>query len=220
MKILIDFDDTLFHTDRFKDDLIKLFEKCGVSEADFNQYYYDYSPNKNEGLKIKTYFVDKHIKRLGEELNINQEKLKSNVEKFFSDTSSYVFPDVISFLKEFDKNDLYIISFGGKELLRLKIGNSGLANYVKEVILTERLKEFVVGDLIKRKKWSDNDAIFFLDDRIEQLESIKSLNVKIKTILIKRSEGRYDDDPNGYCDFVAKNLKEVKKIIIKNKTKK
>ncbi|MDD3498672.1 MAG: hypothetical protein PHH24_04210 [Candidatus Moranbacteria bacterium] len=213
MKIFIDFDDVIFNTNKFKDDLIKIFLDNGVSEEEFKDHYYNYPPNTDGDARLKTYFFERHIKVLGENIDIDEDKLKKDVSDFFSDTSSYVFPDAIDFLNSFEKNDLCIVSFGGRELLEMKIGNSGVTNLVRDVILTEELKESAIGDSIRREKIKRYEDKFFLDDRMDQIKSVKEKFPEIKTILIKRPEGRYDDKPGDCCDFVAKDLREADKII-------
>lgn len=213
MKIFIDFDDVLFNTARFKKDLMGLFMNNGVTGEDFDKYYYNYYPNTPD-REVKAYFFEKHIEELAKNTNIDEKKLKDEADIFLSDTSAYVFPDVLDFLTKFDKKDLYIISFGGREFLKIKIGNSGIVEYFEDIILTERLKEFALGDALKRGGWEDQEEIFFLDDRVEQIESVKKSIPKIKTIFIRRPEGRYSDEPDNCCDFVAKNLVDAKEIII------
>jgi hypothetical protein len=60
----------------------------------------------------------------------------------------------------------------------------------------------------------ESDVNFLLEDRVAQITDVEKRFPFVKTILLKRKEGRYDDKKNKYCEFEAKNLKEALKIII------
>ncbi|MDH4330571.1 MAG: hypothetical protein OEV93_03410 [Candidatus Moranbacteria bacterium] len=213
MKILLDFDDTLFHTAKFKEDLIGVFEECGVSPEDFKKYYYDYSPNDSNS-DLKRYVFESHIDRLSEILGIDGENLRKKAHEFLSDTSAYLFSDVDEFLENFSKDDVYIISFGC-DFLKIKIGNTGIGKKVSEIVTTDKVKEFAVGDLLGREKEKfDGEKIFFLDDRIDHLKSVKSKFPEIVSILVSRPEGRYDCELDDSCDHCVRNFSEAKKIIL------
>lgn len=214
MKILLDFDDTLFHTARFKEDLIGVFESCGVSPDDFKKYYYDYSPNETD-VDLKKYVFESHIDRLSEVLKIDGEKLKKEAYEFVSDTSGYLFEDVDEFLQSFSKKDLFIVSFGCVDFLKIKIGNTGIGERVCEIVTTDKLKEHATKDLLERRKEEfKGEKIFFLDDRIDHLRSVKSKFPQIIAILMKRPEGRYDCDFDESCDYALKDFLEARKIIL------
>jgi hypothetical protein len=100
-------------------------------------------------------------------------------------------------------------------LQKQKIANSGIAKKFKQIEIVNELKARAVGNLIKKNKLSIRDDLYFLDDRVEQLEDVKKRYPSIKTILVRRKEGRYRDNKNKYCDFVCNNLKQVEKIILK-----
>jgi FMN phosphatase YigB (HAD superfamily) len=210
MKILLDFDDTLFHTAKFKEDLIGVFESCGVSPEDFKKHYYDYPPNDKNDLK--RYVFESHIDRLEEVLGIDGANLRKKAHEFLSDTSEYLFSDVKDFLKSFSKDDLLIISFGC-EFLKIKIGNTGIGEKVSEIVTTDKLKEFATKKLLEREEF-DNEKIFFLDDRIDHLGSVKSKFPDIISILVRRPEGRYDCEMDESCDYCVRNLLEAKELIL------
>ena len=200
MKIFIDFDDVLFNTKKFISEYFKIFRKHGISEEIFRRYYYNEKQTKN---RLREYNFNKHIKRIGLNLNIDIKNLESDINKFLFNTQKFIFNDVKKTLKKFQNYDLYILSYGDKKFQNLKIKNSGIVDYFKKIIISQRDKS----SFLKEK------TFYFLDDRVAHLKIIKKLYPLAITILVKRKEGRYDNKKNNYCDFDVKNLLEVEKII-------
>ncbi|MFA5993591.1 MAG: hypothetical protein WC823_01375 [Parcubacteria group bacterium] len=215
MKIFIDFDDVLFNTKKFVVDYKKIFRLHGINEDMYKKYYYDYPPNKKNS-KLKKYIAEPHIDRIGEKEKIDVSDLKHDIEVFLSKASKYVFPDVDYFLSSFKKEDSYLISYSKNKFLESKINNSGVTKYFKEIIMTDFLKSSPVRDIMRKDDIGKDERIFFLDDRIEQIDDVKKHHKFIETIFINRKEGRYQNVADEMCDFVCYNLKQAKKIILKN----
>lgn len=201
MKIFIDFDDVLFNTKKFITEYLKIFKRYGVSEEIFRKYYYD-----GKKTKFKRYDLNGHIKRISQNLNVDIDNLKKDLNKFLSDTRKFVFSDVEKTLKSLGKHDLYILSCGDRQIQSAKIKNSGIVDYFKKVMISQKNKF----SALKEKK-----PFYFLDDRVLHLEDVKKQYPFAITILIKRKNGRYNDKKNKYCDFEIKNLIDIKKIICK-----
>jgi hypothetical protein len=80
---------------------------------------------------------------------------------------------------------------------------------MEKIIITQSDKAGALEKEIKGK----SGAMWFIDDKIKFIESVKINFPEIKTILMKRA-GRYNqDEPNYSCDYVAENLDDVSKII-------
>ena len=54
--------------------------------------------------------------------------------------------------------------------------------------------------------------MWFFDDRVHFLESVKRTFPTIKTVLVQRPEGRFSDEPNEFCDYFVSDLVEGGKI--------
>ncbi len=205
MKIFIDFDDVLFNTRDFKEDLLNVFIKNGITKEQFKESYWG-----------KTYNLERQIKAIEEDYGINADKLEEDIDIFLRDLQKYIFVDVEDFLKSIGKENIFLTSYGHKNFQEQKIKNSSLMNSFKKVVITHDTKSGIIKDIIQEEELG-GETLYFLDDRIKYVEEVKNIFPDIRSILIKRPEGRYDDEPNDKCDFVANNLKEVKDIIIKNK---
>ncbi len=211
MKIFIDFDDVLLNTKKFREDYMKIFRKNNISLNIFNKYYNDYPIRKRNGRIIK-YDSDKHLKIIKEKENIKTGKLRRDIGKLIKRINKYIFSDAENFLRQFKKNDLYLVSYGNTRFQKSKIKSSGLQKYFKETVIIDKLKSFAVRNIIKKNNFR-KEEMFFIDDRVEQIGDIKKKIAGIATIFVKRKEGRYNDKRNRYCDYTAKNLKEVQEII-------
>jgi len=208
MKIFIDFDDTLFNTKDFSSEYKKVFSTCGVCKDIFQELYYDY-PQKEEGKLLK-YDSQKHIERIGEECQMDVGELKSRVDELIKNTRKYIFSDSRNFLDNFRKNDLVLVSYGKTQFQKNKIMHSGIAKYFGKIILTDDMKSKVIKKFLKPQ-----EAFYFMDDRVEQVEDVKIKLPLGITFFVKRPEGRFDDERNQYCDFEIKNLSEALDIIKK-----
>ena len=210
MKIFIDFDDVLFNTKQFKEDLAGVFLGHGISKDLYNKTYYD----DNTQDAIKTYNPMAQISRLTKETNINREKLLSSIESFLQNASKYVFSDVANFAKNFQAENIYIISYGEITFQAKKIEISGIKRYIPNVLITGKLKAEILGEFLGNENLQENEAIFFLDDRVEQIHDVKNKFPEIVSVLVKRPEGRYQEmKKEECCNFEAHNLKEAEKII-------
>jgi len=208
MKIFVDFDDVIFNTKEFVSDFKKIFQDNGVSQEVFNKYYYGY-PIKQKGGRLKKYDPWEHIRLIKKELNIDVDKLKRDLIEFLNNAGAYVFHDVRGFLESFDKGGLYLISYGRTDFQGLKISKSGVAQYFRKIIITDRLKS----EPIKRIVENSDETMYFLEDRVEQIDDVKKNMPRIITILVKRKEGRYDDKRSEHCDHVVNDLKGALEVI-------
>lgn len=206
LKIFLDFDDVLFNTRDFVVDYKKIFSKFGITEKLFQKYYYGYPVKK--GKKLLKYSPYEHLKRIKENSGIDTKKLKKDIDNFAKDTAKYVFPDVVDFLKNFPKKELLLLSYGETKFQDMKIMNSGITGYFSKIIVGDKLKSEMIKNLIK-----DSDTNYLLEDRVEQITDVEKRFPFVKTILLKRPEGRYQDKKNKYCEVEAENLAEVLKII-------
>jgi len=213
MKIFIDFDDVLFNTKRFKEDYYEIFRKNGISKEVLEKCYYE--PMERVG-EIDRYDPAGHVERMCRANNIATADLQEDMLGFIADTKRYIFEDVEGFLGSFKKEELCIVSFSDTEFQRFKIFNSGIAGNFQDIEIVNELKAKAIGKIIKKKGLSEDEHLYFIDDRVEQIGDVKERFPQIKTILMKRKEGRYKDQKNKYCDFECSSLKQVKKIIKTN----
>jgi len=211
MKIFIDFDDVLFNTKSFVVDIKKIFEKNGVSEEIFKKYYRDSEVKKGEGI-VRKYNPYKQIERIKTQ-GFKTQKIEKEFRKLLKDTRKYLFEDGMEFLKEFKDEDLYVVSYGDKKFQEEKINNSGIAKYFKKIIIVDVSKAVAIRKILKNKNIKNREALIFIDDREKFLKDIKKSYPGMATFLMKRIEGRYNDERTNYCDFEVKSFDEILNMI-------
>ena len=194
MKYYIDFDNTLFNTESFYNDLLKIIKKYNISKKDIDLYYKD-------NLSNELFNPIKIINNLIKDKNINKE-----IKNFFKDLSKYLYKDTIDFL-EFIKNDneLILLTYGDFEYQNLKVNKSLIKEYFNKIIVTSKNK----GELDLDYKNS-----IFIDDSKEQIEGLLRKNAKV--IRIKREGSKHFNDAiNEVKEY--NNLKSYVKDLEKNK---
>jgi FMN phosphatase YigB (HAD superfamily) len=210
VKIILDFDDVLFNTKEFRSDLKNIFLKNGVPKKVFEKCYY--GSTKITKRKLEKYDVIKHIQAIEKEMGIKADNIKKEINGLIKNCQKYIFNDSIVFLNYFSKKNIFLISYTNTRFQNRKISRSGIKKFFRKAILTDGLKSEGIKKIKKDLK-PKKELIYFLDDRVEQIEDIKKNYPQVVTIFIKREEGRYKDKKNKYCDFAAKNLREAYAII-------
>jgi FMN phosphatase YigB (HAD superfamily) len=217
MKIFIDFDDVIFNTRKFTVDYKKIFNSHGISEKIYEKYYYDYPVNR--GKDFKKYHPGMHIREIGKNFSFNIKKLENDIAQFTKNTKKYIFKDFYVFIKQFRKEDLYLLSFPNIKFQKTKIKNSGISRYFKQSILTNGLKSDAIKKVVKNKKKEKTEEIYFIDDRLKHVEDVKRGILKSRVILLSREEGRHKHSNEGSFYYKATNLNEVMQIIKKEERK-
>lgn len=174
MKIYIDFDGTLFNTDKYTQDFMKIFHEYGIDNIDFDKVKKKIFNNKRlfNLNKIINYFIT--------EYNINI-LLKDKIEVLLN--NSYLYPEVRNCLDELinDGYELYLLTYGDKEFQNIKIISSNINKYFKDIIITNKNKSELNLDY-KNSIFIDNNP-----NEIEKLYKSMAKNI----IRIKRDSDRY-----------------------------
>jgi N-acetylglucosamine kinase-like BadF-type ATPase/FMN phosphatase YigB (HAD superfamily) len=214
MKLIFDFDHTLFSTKKLYSAFKEAFLKLGVEE---NLFWETFEKSKGRGRDYKPERQFKLIQKSRPEIKIG--KLKKSFEKILKTAPRFLYNDVSAFLKKWSKEaDLILLSYGEDNFQKLKIENSGIKKYFKKIIVTkdiDKTKPF-------KKLFSENKKIVFVEDNPQALLKTKASFPQIMTVRINRGEGKYCQKPNHRrIDFSIKNLKELNKILkrLKNNSK-
>nr|MBP7061175.1 hypothetical protein [Candidatus Moranbacteria bacterium] len=141
MKIFLDFDDCLFDTvlvrGTFWLDLRKIYEGGGWSVEMIEKTADEFSDASFDG-KPNTYSIEKHLALLHEKQPSERyEEVLRECQIFMRELGRYVFPDVASFLKQFPKQDLFIVTFGDPGFQKGKIVGAHIDQYVHDILVSE-----------------------------------------------------------------------------------
>ena len=173
MKLYIDFDGTLYDTDRLFKDFIKVCNSYGVTDDMFceaQEYFFS---------KNKLFNIEPVIKYLVEEYNII-DSIYDDIDNLFN--SSYLFEDVLDGLKELidQGHELYVLTYGNFEFQKRKIEGSKIKDYFKDIIITE---------FDKTKLVLDKTNSIFVDNNPKEICQL--YNSGYNVIRIRRDTDKY-----------------------------
>ena len=169
MNFYLDFDRTLFDTDRFYLDLEKIIDKY-ISIEIFNEY-------KNNDC-IEGFNTNVILHEISKDYEINS-NIYNEINEFMQSSYQYIYDDVIPFLAKYrQKYHFIILTKGNEEFQMQKIKYSHIMDYIEDIIVTLKDK----GDLNL-----DYQNSLFVDDSKIELLSINKNNPK-KLFCINRKE--------------------------------
>lgn len=160
MKLLFDFDDTIFDTERLKEErLFTSLQEYGVTKEDFENDYTSWRKTH------PVYDIREHLRHLVTDhtLPVNVDTVVMNITE---DLKTYVFPEYLDLIRLYGKKNSFIITQGENDYQRLKIKNSGIEEEVEGVFTVTTSKKEKVLELCAR--WG-NESILFFDDKISNL---------------------------------------------------
>ena len=173
-KIYIDFDGTLFDTDRFYKDFLDVCLKYNLDNEKVNLAKTSLFPESY--LFNMDIIVDYLIK----EYNLSLE-FKSDVNNLFS--AKYVFCDVIDCLEILKKNyELIILTYGQLVYQTRKIEGSNLKEYFKDNNITDKIKSTLSN--------VDYKNSIFIDNNPKEIKRFMEVGAK-KVIRIRRDVDKY-----------------------------
>jgi len=207
MKIIFDFDHTLFSAKQFYFALKKAFFKLGVKEKLFQETF---EKSKGKGRDYKPYRQFKLVIKLKPKISLK--KLKETFDKILKKAPKFLYPDTIWFLKRWRKKaKLILLSYGEEKFQRDKIKASKIEKYFqKRAKITQDI------DKIKpfKKLFQKKEKLIFIEDNPTALSEAKKIFPNVITIRINRGEGKYKREPdNPKIDFSIKNLRELDRIL-------
>lgn len=160
MKLILDFDDTIFDTERFKKEKLFLcLEKQGVSASNFEQNY------KKYGATHPTYDLSTHLKSLCREFNI-QIDTDSVIYEISKGLEEFVFPEYLEIIKKYGRENIFILTQGDLNFQQLKIKRSEVDKKVEQILIVRDSKKEKLDELALL--WP-NETIVFVDDKFKNL---------------------------------------------------
>ena len=167
MNYYIDFDNTIFNTTSFHNDLKAILNKNNITEDYINNYY------KENGINpIK--LVD----------SIDDDMITYVINEFYKNAKYYVYPDAINFLKNKGNNNYILYTYGNLDYQNKKIDNANIKDYFDEVIIT---------DIDKTKLNIDYNNSIFIEDNPKIIKELLKQGVN-KIYRIKRSNNTHSEE--------------------------
>lgn len=205
MKIILDFDYTLFDTSRLKQAVESVFLKHGVSRDVFLRTSEE---SKGEGYHWKPERQFAILKSRGV---LNVESIKGDFEKVLHESHVFLYEDTLPFLEKISRdNSLALLTHGEDSFQNAKLAGCGSATkHFEKVVITQNIyKDKEANDL------SGGANSLFVDDNPGALSATKKYAPHIVTVRIKRGEGPYEHEPTSFeIDYEVKRLGEVEDLI-------
>lgn len=208
MKIVLDFDDTIFNTQGLIDEFLDIYKRENFSKEEFRNGY----------KQVKEKFKDFDLKLISDALynlrQFNREKVNREINYILNKAGRHVYSDFIDFTRNFKKDDLMLLSYGTTKFQKEKIEKSRIVPLLSEIVITKNDKADDFKNITR--KYSD-EKIFFIDDRADQVDSVKKEFPQIIILKMERLQGRYIKTKSELADYVVKDFHEAKDIILKSR---
>lgn len=190
MRIVLDFDYTLFDTEAMRRAFIDAVEPLGISEQ-------QYRAAEQEAKADGVYSLGEHMQTL--EQYTDSEKLNGVVREVMGRAPEFLYPDSVEFLEKNKEEHRTLLTFGNPEWQQRKIEASGIADYLDEIITTDKGKENVLNG------W-ENEEVVFINDRGSEIDVMHEALPAALFIMVRRQGAPYRDEDCELCSFVTDDL--------------
>lgn len=172
MTIYIDFDGTLYNTNKLYKNFINVFKKYNIQEQQIKELMREIPYKTNKSFDI---LADNIINKY----NLDKEIFKE-LDKLYD--NNYIYTDTISFLeKYYQQYNLILLTLGNISYQQKKINSTNIKKYFKDIIITDKDKSKLNIDYSKG---------IFIDNNPKELERFYNSKA-IHLIRIKRNDDKY-----------------------------
>lgn len=205
---IIDFDDTLFDTYRWKQERFKPLAELGVT-PEFAQVTYREIRNTLGAV----YSNERHAELLGSHGYPKEAVLKALEDNSTESTlKRFVFSDSIPFLEFLKKTGqkIILLSIGDPSFQRVKLNGIGFLKYFDEIYFVDRHKEKNMAPILQL--CAAHETMWFINDKVEETESVVQMCQQIQPVLKVCEEFLITDyEASGFPYF--KSLTEIAEFI-------
>ena len=209
---IIDFDDTLFDTQAFKQDRIAQAKKAGCDEQCYEETYRQ-ARKTPDGLFA--YSDERHAEmfgRAGKDRDVMLAALQQSTDRLHE----FVCEDAIAFLgqlKQFGQQ-MILLTYGDPAFQELKVRKSGLADYFDQHLYVDLSKEDGIRSALDQKV--DEETVWFINDKIEETKDVHAAIPELRCVLKQvatQTQEQYEQ--SGYPFFPS--LTEILHYVQANK---
>ncbi len=207
---IIDFDDTLFDTQRFKVNMHKPLLDCGVTNEDV-EWSYQVARKLPDGQ-----FAYSHA-RCAELLaarGYDGQKIVTELERVTTPEAlqNLLLPGAIQFLETVKNfgDPLILLSAGDPIFQELKVRGSGIARFFDRLFMVSEKKEEVIAELLAHHSPT---KYWLVNDKVDETHAIVKAFPDIRVVLKRSSRiSLADYEESGYQHF--ETLAEIQNFIL------
>jgi len=203
MKIILDFDDTIFNTFQVMQEFRKIFNRLGFTDDEFWSAYRQCKKENND------FVPDIFLETIGEIRSYDKNKAKEDIQNLIERFSDYIFSDFFCFLSIAKKEELILLSYGSSDFQKNKIEKSGIVPYFSEIIITSRDKAEDIEEIKKRY----NEKLVFIEDKAESIDNVKKRMPEVTTMKIIRPQGGHIEKKSELTNYIIQDLFRLDNII-------
>ena len=209
MRIVLDFDHTLYSSKSLYEAIKAAFGSLGASEDIFQQTF---QLSKGKGMDYKP---SRQMRFIARQTGVAEAKLQKAFDKVLKISPNFLYPDSIPFLKKYCKTaEIFMLSYGEEKFQRQKIDSARINKYFKIIKVTRDIGKSKSFKLFAKK----GEKIIFVEDNPQALLEAKKICPEAIAVRMRRGEGKYAETPdNDQIDFQIENFQELEAIIEKLK---
>ncbi len=204
MKIILDFDDTIFNTSLMLDKFLEVFQRAGFTEKEFWNNYQK-TKEKAGGFNREIFIGLFHNSN-----SLGENEIKKEINFVLGEMSRFIYPDFANFAKNFNKKDLILLSYGIANFQKEKIEKSKVALLLNKIIITSEDKVESFKNISQKHK---NEKIFFIEDSAKQIDQVKKEFPKVIALKMERPQGRHTDTKSELADYIVNDFYQAREII-------
>jgi len=204
---IVDFDDTLFDTYRFKRTRIQVLKKLGVSEELFWQTYRE---ARNDAEGNFCYSDNCHAQML-ERAGFDKQIMYAALQTVTVRMKEFLFVGAEEFLQYLKGlgQPMVLLSFGDPAFQEMKVKGSGVDKYFDRLFMVQDTKEHVIRELLG----STNDKEYwFINDKIDETLDLRDKFSNLK-IIFKQADEFPESDYRASGLPYFKTLAEIKNYV-------
>lgn len=181
---VIDFDDTLFDTQRFKDERFTAMQALGVTAEEYWDTYYQ---ARNDADGFFTYNDSRHADFLGE-IGYDQDQVLDALSSTTSRLKDFLPEDTFSFLdavKEISNQTgapMILLSLGDPMFQEIKTKGTGVHEYFDRTFMVDEKKHEILAELFE--SFAENET-WFINDKVRETIDLMHSFPAMKPVLKK-----------------------------------
>ena len=203
MKLIFDFDHTVYDMTAMHQSIVGAMKQLGIEEEEYQRCYHQVT-------NWKLFTVDAISQRLHRVCGAHPDEVTKAFHSVAQDAELYVYDDVIEHFKLFKDRGhrLSLLSWGDKDWQHTKIQHSGLMEHCEDIITVHELK----ADYFQ-SHYPDHECLVLIDDKPAELKAVQDVKSDMKMIRLRRDNGKYSDidTPMGIPE--ARSMAEVADLI-------